>query len=158
MGGAQRASREGVVLGRAAATSIPSSGRSAVAVRRYADEAMRRVLRMGEDAPSRHGDAPSRHGLVAHRVFSASLVLSAARCLLTYLILPFVAPAFGVAVQVGPWVGIPLGGVAVVANVVTIRGVWRVDHRWRWTYTTTSLAVIALLVVLVAGDVADLVR
>ncbi|MDP8969734.1 MAG: hypothetical protein M3N52_04405 [Actinomycetota bacterium] len=151
MRGAQRASRDGVVLARAAASSIPSSGTSGVPVRRCAHEALRRVLRRAEDAPS-------RHGLVVHRAFSASLLLSAARCLLTYLILPFVAPVLGVAVQVGPWVGIPLGGVAVVANVVTIRRFCRVEHRWRWAYTATSLGVIALLVVLVAGDVAELVR
>ncbi|MGH9183958.1 MAG: hypothetical protein ACRDZ9_09165 [Acidimicrobiales bacterium] len=100
--------------------------------------------------------APRRSDV--HRAFSVSILVSAVRCLLTYVVLPFAAPAVGVATGVGPWIGIPLSGVAVAANVVSIRRFWLVGHRWRWAYTAVGCGVIALLVVLVVGDVADLVR
>lgn len=93
----------------------------------------------------------------AHRAFTTSMLVSAVRCLLTYVVLPFVAPALGFAAGVGPWLGLPLSAVAIAANVVSIRRFWVTNHRWRWAYTGISVGVIVLLLVLAAGDVADLV-
>ncbi len=140
---------DGATVGSAIAI-VPSSVPVAAPARRSADDVMRRALRIVDVAPS-----PHRPGV--RRAFSASVLLSAVRCLLTYVILPFVAPALGIAAQVGPGIGIPLVGLAVAANVVTIRRFWQVNHPWRWAYTTIALTVIVLLVVLVAGDVAELV-
>lgn len=128
-----------------------SSPPAAPPVRPPADRAMRRLLRVDDAAPRR-----SRADL--HQAFSTSILVSAARCLLTYIVLPFVAPALGIAAGVGPWIGLPLGTVAIVSNVVTMRRFWAADHRWRWGYTVVGASVIALLLVLMAGDVADLVR
>lgn len=114
-----------------------------------ADRAMRRLLRVDDAAPRR-----SRSEL--QQAFSRSILVSATRCLLTYVFLPFVAPALGFAAGVGPWIGLPLGTVAIVANVVTMRRFWAADHRWRWAYTAVGAGVIVLLLVLMAGDVADL--
>lgn len=131
-------------------TTLPAPA-AAAGVRRPADKAMRRVLRI-DDA------ARPRRSAGAHRAFSAALLVSAARCLLTYVVLPFVAPAVGLAAGVGPWVGLPLGAVAVASNVVSIRRFWLADHRWRWAYTALGVSVIVLVVALMAGDVADLLR
>lgn len=90
------------------------------------------------------------------RAFNTSMLVSAARCLLTYVVLPFVAPLLGHANGVGPAIGIPLGVVAIVFNVRSIRRFWTADHRWKWGYTAIGAAVIVLLVVLLAGDVAEL--
>lgn len=94
----------------------------------------------------------------AHRAFTTSMLVSAARCLLTYVLLPFIAPAMGFAAGVGPWVGIPLSGVAIGANIVSIRRFHAVGHRWRMAYTVIGVGVIVLLLVLVAQDVAELAR
>jgi hypothetical protein len=83
--------------------------------------------------------------------------VSATRCLLTYIVLPFLAPALGLAAGVAPGIGIPVGAVAIGANILTIRRFWAADHRWRWAYTALALTVIALLVVLMVIDVAELV-
>ena len=93
----------------------------------------------------------------AHRAFTTSVLISAARCLLTYVVLPFLAPALGIAAGVGPWLGIPLGVVAIGANVVSIRRFWLVGHRWRVGYSAIGVAVIGLLLVLIVQDVAELV-
>jgi hypothetical protein len=121
----------------------------ATAPRPAADVAMRRLLRIPDGRTATEG--------AAQRAFSTSVLVSAVRCILTYLVLPFVAPALGLATGVGPAIGIPIGVVAIACNVMTIRRFWAADHRWRWAYTALALTVIALLVVLMARDVVTLV-
>ncbi|MGH9138503.1 MAG: hypothetical protein ACRD0G_15900 [Acidimicrobiales bacterium] len=114
-----------------------------------ADVAMRRLLRI-PDGPRAGRTSDAR------RAFSTSMLVSAIRCTLTYVVLPFVAPALGLATGVGPFVGIPIGVVAIAANVVSIRRFWLADHKWRWGYTAIGLGVIVLLLTLLVGDVAQL--
>jgi hypothetical protein len=121
----------------------------AIASRPAADVAVRRLLRIPEGQTSTEG--------AAQRAFSTSVLVSAVRCVLTYLVLPFVAPALGLAAGVGPAIGLPVGGVAIACNMMTIRRFWAADHRWRWAYSALSSTVIALLVVLMVRDVATLI-
>jgi hypothetical protein len=121
----------------------------ATAPRPAADVAVRRLLRIPDGPP-----APER---AAQRAFSTSMLVSATRCLLTYIALPFLAPALGLAAGVGPAVGIPIGVVAIGSNILTIRRFWAADHRWRWAYTAIALTVIALLLVLMVEDILELV-
>lgn len=121
----------------------------ATAPRPAADVAMRRLLRIPDGRTATEG--------AAQRAFSTSVLVSAVRCVLTYLVLPFIAPALGLATGVGPAIGIPIGIVAIACNVMTIRRFWAADHRWRWAYTALAVTVIALLLVLMAQDVATLV-
>ena len=121
----------------------------ATAPRPAADVAVRRLLRIP--------DGPAAPEGAAQRAFSTSILVSATRCLLTYVVLPFVAPALGLAAGVGPAIGIPVGVVAIVCNVLTIRRFWAADHRWRWAYTAISLSVIVLLTILLVEDVASLI-
>ena len=114
-----------------------------------ADRLARRVLRVEGEPRARAADA--------QRMLSTSIFVSAVRCLLTYLVLPFVAPAVGFASGVGPAVGIVIGVAAIAANVVTVRRFWRADHRWRWRYTWFATAIVVLLLVLLVGDVVALV-
>jgi hypothetical protein len=113
-----------------------------------ADVAMRRLLRLPATPEAEKPDA--------NKAFSTSVAVSAVRCLLTYIVLPFVAPAIGLASGVGPTIGLVIGTVAVVANIVTIRRFWRADHRRRWAFTAVSASVIALLLVLFVQDLARL--
>lgn len=115
-----------------------------------ADVAMRRFLRLPAAPPAER--APD-----AHAAFSTSILVSAVRCLLTYIVLPFVAPALGFATGVGPAVGLTIGLVAIASNVVTIRRFWRADHARRWQFTAISSTVVVLLLVLMAQDIAHLV-
>lgn len=91
-----------------------------------------------------------------HKTFSTSILVSATRCLLTYVVLPFLAPAVGFAKGVGPWIGIPLGVVAIYFNVLSIRRFWAANHRWRWAFTVIGVGVIGLLSVLIVDDLIEL--
>jgi hypothetical protein len=92
----------------------------------------------------------------AARLFSVSILVSAVRCLLTYVVFPWVLPVLGVARGVGPGVGLAVGAVAIVANVVSIRRFRRSRHPWRKPLMALNLSVIGLLVVLVLMDVSEL--
>jgi hypothetical protein len=121
----------------------------ATAPRPAADVAVRRLLRIPDGPPAPEG--------AAQRAFSTSILVSATRCLMTYIVLPFVAPALGLAAGVGPAIGIPIGVLAIGCNILTIRRFWAADHRWRWAYTAIALTVIALLLILMVVDILDLV-
>ena len=84
------------------------------------------------------------------------MVISAIRCLLTYVLFPFVAPVVGIASGVGSTIGIITSTVAIAANLWSIRRFHRADHRWKWPITAINVAIIALLSVLLGLDVADL--
>lgn len=91
-----------------------------------------------------------------HRLFSTTVLISAVRCLLTYIVFPWLLPLFGLAKSVGPGVGLAVGTIAIFFNVLTIRRFHRADHRWKWAMTAVCGIVIALLAVLAVQDVADL--
>ncbi len=115
-----------------------------------ADLVMRRLLFV-PPAP-----APRRRQV--HRLFSTGILLSALRCLLTYVLLPIVAPLLGVATRVGPEVGLPLAVVALGFDVVGMRRFFVANHKSRWTMAGIYLAVMALVVALMVIDIVDLVR
>ncbi len=90
----------------------------------------------------------------AQRGFSRSVVISGVRCLITYIILPFVFPtALG---ALGPALGLVVGTIALVSNVFSIRRFWRANHPWRKPITVIHLGVIALLVYLMVRDIQHL--
>ncbi len=111
---------------------------------------------MNADVELKPGDDSVDANLVnatPERSLHWSIVVSAVRCTLTYVILPFVAPFIGLAPGVGPFIGIPLALVALVANVVSIRRFWSNDHRWKWPVSALNVGIIVLLVVLLAIDI-----
>ncbi len=92
----------------------------------------------------------------ATRVFSQSVLISGVRCVLAYVIFPWVLPLLGVAKGVGPWIGVTVGVVAIGFNVASIRRFWAADHRWKWPITIMNCSVIGLLLFLLVTDLAAL--
>jgi hypothetical protein len=105
-------------------------------------------------APAR---APASDENEAARLFSLSIVISGTRCLLTYVVFPWVLPLLGIAGGVGPAVGVAVGIVAIFFNILSIRR-WRGSkHAARIPLMTLNIVVIVFLLVLVAIDVSRLV-
>ncbi len=118
--------------------------------RSRADQAMRRLLRVPDDrAPIDESET--------HRIFSASIFLSALRCLLSYIVLPVVLPAIGLARGVGPAIGIPIGLLALTFDYLGIRRFWLADHRQRWAFTALYAVVGAMVFTLLVVDIVDVV-
>jgi hypothetical protein len=112
------------------------------------DRRMKRLLRLPVDGPS--GSSTS-----ARKVFEVSIWISATRCLLTYVILPFIFPIIGVSAN-DHAIGLPVSVVAVIADVASIRRFWRADHKYRWHYTALAGTIICAMLVLITGDLLDL--
>lgn len=115
-----------------------------------ADRFMRRLLRLPEGRTSTAAEARS--------AFQKSLLITTCRCLLMYIVLPFVLPAIGIAAGVGPVIGLVIGVLAIVSIVYSIRRFWRADHSKRWHYTVFGTTIIAILVYLTIKDTITLLR
>ena len=89
---------------------------------------------------------------VAHRWFNVSMAVSGLRCLLAYVLVPIVGPALSGAAGLSPSIGIPIGFVALVFDVIAVRRFWTANHRWRWGVTAIYVAVIALVLTLLVRD------
>ena len=112
-----------------------------------ADQAMRRLLRIPDDHTSTAAEARS--------AFQKSIFISALRCLLMYIVFPFVLPAVGIARGVGPVIGIVIGLLAIVSITYSIRRFWRADHPKRWHYTVFGVTIIGFLLYLAVKDIAS---
>ncbi len=92
----------------------------------------------------------------ANRAFSTSILVSAVRCTLAYVVFPWMLPLFGLAGGVGPGIGLAVGIIAIGFNVASIRRFHRSDHHWKWPITALNCTVITLLSVLAVMDLSDL--
>jgi hypothetical protein len=129
---------------------MAEGGTVVVPERPRADQTMRRLLRVPEDrAPIDESET--------HRIFSASIFLSALRCLLSYIVLPFVLPAIGLARGVGPAIGIPIGILALTFDVLGIRRFWLADHRQRWAFTALYAVVGTMVLILLIVDIVNVI-
>jgi len=112
------------------------------------DRFMRRLLRLPEGQTSTAAEARS--------AFQKSLFISTCRCLLMYIVFPFVLPAVGIARGVGPVIGVVIGLLAMVSIVYSIRRFWKANHSKRWHYTIFGVVIIGFLTYLAITDLNDL--
>jgi len=127
----------------AAPTAAPPSNSSA-------DRFMRRLLRLPEGRTATADQARS--------AFQKSLFISTCRCLLMYIVFPFVLPAVGIARGVGPYIGLTIGVLAMVSIVYSIRRFWRADHSKRWHYTVFGTVIMCFLIYLAAKDLSTILN
>ena len=120
-------------------------------VRSASDKVMRRILFLDVNAAKATPDE-------ARKAFQTSILVATVRCLLMYIVFPFVLPALGLAAGVGPAIGLPIGIAAIAAITMSVRRFWRADHSKRWHYTVIGTTVIVFLSVLVVRDFIDLVN
>lgn len=92
----------------------------------------------------------------AEEAFSKSVVISGIRCLLTYIVLPWLLPAIGVAKGWGPVLGLVVSPIAIVFNVLSIRRFHRSGHKYRWPISIVNGLIIVLLLILVVRDLSEL--
>lgn len=92
----------------------------------------------------------------ATRTFSISIVVSGIRCVLAYVVFPWLLPVLGVTGGIGPGLSLAIGTVAIGFNVWSIVRFWRFGHRLKWIVVPINITVILLLLILLGFDVADL--
>lgn len=133
--GAGRDSAVPAAPGAAAPTTTSSGFRSS----RAADRFMRRLLGITRM------DVKSGEG--AHQAFRVSVIISAVRCIITYVAIPVLIPLLSLAGWVAAPVGLALCAVAGVNGVISVRRFWGADHPHRWTYTAFIGVVFVILTI-----------
>jgi hypothetical protein len=134
-----------------AAEACPVPGLGAPRARRTvhrskADLFVRRLLRI-EERPEGVSEA------AANKAFQKSMLISATRCTLTYVVFPIVIPLLGILKGVEAPLGIAIGTFAIVCDTFTIRRFFAADHKYRWWFSGIALSIIGLLFVLLAEDI-----
>ena len=94
----------------------------------------------------------------AQRALTFALLLSAVRCTVQYVLIPFVLPWIGVAAAVPPWLTLGLGGLAILSLARNVRYLWRLHHARRWSYLFLAVVIIGALLIFVAVDLRSLVH
>lgn len=115
-----------------------------VAERSRADELARRILRIEDEVPG--AVFPMR----------GSLMLSAIRCLVTYVAIPLLVPIFGWLTPIAAPLSLVLTVVATAMAVTSLRRVWAADWSGRWAYTAFAVVVLLALGGLLVVDVLTL--
>lgn len=119
---------------------------SAAAPQRSAlDRLVRQLLLIGDASPRALFD------------LKGSMLLAGVRCTLTYLVIPFGAPILGWLGVLATPLSLAMSVVAVGFAVSSLRRVWMADYRHRWTYSGFIVVAVALLAVVIAGDVRTLI-
>ena len=89
--------------------------------------------------------------------FGLALFISATRCLLQYIFLPFLLPLVGLSAQVPVWVSLLLSAVAFVFLVSSLRRFWKFKHPRRYSYLPLALLKLIVLMIFVLSDL-NLIR
>ena len=95
--------------------------------------------------------APAAVPPPVERAFTVALLISAFRCTVQYILLPFVVPWIGVA-TLPPWFTLALSLLAAGMLVRNGRALWRLRHAQRWTYLLLGVALIGSLLLFIAID------
>lgn len=104
-----------------------------------------------------HDPDPNVTQRQVNSLFETSILISAIRCTLAYVIFPIFAPALYAATHWGPAIGVTIGALALVFDVAGIRRFWKADHRMRWQMTAIYACVIVLVVILEIRDIGYLI-
>lgn len=92
----------------------------------------------------------------ARRALTFGLIISALRCTVQYVLLPFVVPWIGVAASIPPWVVLGLCGLALVSLARNVRYLWRLHHTRRWSYLAVAGVVATALSIFIVMDLRGL--
>ena len=88
----------------------------------------------------------------AERVFGLSLLFSGVRCVLQYVVLPFVLPLLGIASDAAVPLMLGISILAVLSIIVSLRRFWSIGYSYRWHYLVVAMVAISLLCVFIVLD------
>jgi hypothetical protein len=88
------------------------------------------------------------------RVIGSAILVSAVRCTLQYVLLPFVLPFFGLGDALSAVASLVLEGVALLLILFNIRRLWHTS--WRTRYLVMGSIMIVVLTIFLALDIQHL--
>ncbi len=109
-------------------------------------------------APSTVTPAPAeeRAAAGAKRALTASLAFSGVRCILMYVILPFVLPLVGLTGVFATRADIVINVVAIAALGYSVARFWKINYRHKMAYTGVAAVAFVLLAAFILLDLQEL--
>lgn len=89
----------------------------------------------------------------AQNALGFSLLFSGVRCVLQYVVLPFVLPVIGIAADVTIPLLLAINVLAMISVIFSLRRFWQIRYTHRWTYLIVAVAALTLLTVFLWLDV-----
>lgn len=93
----------------------------------------------------------------AERAFSFALLFSGVRCILMYVVLPFILPLIGLAGNFSLWIDIAINLVAIGAIIYSLRRFWQTGYERRWQYLPVALVALVILIAFIGLDIATII-
>lgn len=81
----------------------------------------------------------------AEQAFGFSIVFSGVRCIIQYVILPFVLPILGIAGELAAHITLLINVLAIGALLFSLRRFWRINYSHKWTYLAIALPALVIL-------------
>ena len=92
----------------------------------------------------------------AENALTFSLMFSGARCILQYVLLPFLLPVVGIAADATVPILLLINILAMVSIFFSLRRFWTILYAHRWRYLVVALTALVLLVAFTIYDVVKL--
>ena len=92
----------------------------------------------------------------AKRALTAGLAFSAVRCILMYVILPFVLPLIGLTGVFAVRADIVINLVAMAALGYSVRRFWRINYKHKMAYTFVAAVALVMLAAFLLLDLQEL--
>ncbi|MBZ0294480.1 MAG: hypothetical protein K8L99_18090 [Anaerolineae bacterium] len=105
------------------------------------------------EKPAGAANSPAR----AERAFGFSVVFSGVRCILQYVLLPFVLPLLGFTVDAALPIMVAINVIALVSILYSVRRFWAADYRYKWQYLPIAVVATVLLTFFLISDLRMLI-
>lgn len=102
--------------------------------------------------PAQPAEAIQDQAARAERAFGFSLVFSGVRCVLQYVILPFVLPVIGLTANAAVPLTLAINIVALASVVYSLRRFWQINYRHKWQYLPIAITAAVILSAFIALD------
>lgn len=92
----------------------------------------------------------------AQRAFNFSLIFTGVRCILQYIVLPFILPVVGIAADSALPILLGINIFAVISMLYSVRRFWQINYRYKWHYLLMAVVILAALTAFIAVDISEL--
>ena len=121
-----------------------------------ADELMTRLLFIGRDAAIAGSEDAASAARGAENALTLSLLFSGVRCILQYVLLPFLLPLAGIAADAAVPILLLINLIAMVSIFFSLRRFWSIGYVHRWRYLAVAATALLLLVAFTIYDILKL--
>jgi len=92
----------------------------------------------------------------AQRAFRFSLIFTGVRCILQYIVLPFILPVIGIAADTALPLLLLINVFAFISMLFSVRRFWQINYQYKWQYLLMALVILAALTAFIALDISRL--